>query len=159
MGHQVGERRSHDKTTEIDHAGPFTDNRQHFVSHPLGQTAFGEDQTDNDGAEDEEDRRIHEILEGYLRFANEKHGLGHSDRNTGNADRQYLENPPGGSQGKYRQSSFTFLGQNKMIAFGIDGVGPSRAVIDYKEKSNPQNEKKYSFPVERGLRFHCFDIC
>jgi hypothetical protein len=87
--------------------------REHLVGHPLGQTALGEDQADDDRAEDKQDRGVHEVLEGHLGLADEKHGLGHADGDTGDADRQDLEDPPGGGQGEDRQGPLPSFDRTK----------------------------------------------
>ena len=51
------------KHPSSDHAGIFTDHRQHFIGQSFGQPCFGENQPDHDGCENEHDRRVHEILE------------------------------------------------------------------------------------------------
>jgi len=76
----------------------------------MTSVALGENKADDDGAEDEQYRRIHEVLEGHFRFPDEKHGLEYSDCDTGDTDRQDLKNPPGSGQGKERQSSLALSG-------------------------------------------------
>ena len=159
MGHQVGQGDGHDETAEIDHAGPLSDNRQHFVGHPLGQSTLGKDQADDDGAEDKEDRGIHKILEGNLRLTDEKHRLDHPNGNAGNTNRQDLENPPGGGEGKKRQGPLTLYGQGKVLAHGINGIRPGRRIIDDTEQGYPKKEEEDPLPVKRGFDLHCFAIC
>ena len=60
--------------------GPLTDDGEHLVGDPPGQAGLGEHHADDHRAEDEQDRRIHEILEGHRRFADEKQGLQGADQ-------------------------------------------------------------------------------
>jgi hypothetical protein len=53
----------------------FPHDGQHFVGQPFGQPGFGENQADDDGTENEHDRRVHEILEGHLGRPDQKQGL------------------------------------------------------------------------------------
>ncbi|EKD34661.1 MAG: hypothetical protein ACD_75C02244G0001 [uncultured bacterium] len=158
MRHEVSKRRGHNEAAQIDHAGPLADDGEHFIGHSLGQAALSENQTDHDGSENKKNRRIHEILERYLRLTNEKHGLGHTDSDAGHTDGQNLENPPGCGQGKNRQCSFAFLGQNKMVALRVDGIRPGRAIVDDKKQSDPQQKEEYPFPVERSFGLRLFAI-
>jgi hypothetical protein len=124
MGHEVGEGRGHDEAAEIDHAGLLADDGQHLVGHALGQAALGEYQADDDGAEDKEHRGVHEVLEGHLGLADEKHRLGHADGDAGDADGQNLEDPPGGGQGEDRQSTLAFVAEGEVLAHRVDGIRP-----------------------------------
>lgn len=52
MRHEMGQYASHNKTAEIDHAGPFPNNGEHLIGHSSGQTGFGKHQSNDNGTKD-----------------------------------------------------------------------------------------------------------
>jgi hypothetical protein len=98
MGHDVGQQGGHHETAQIDPAGALPHDHQHFIGQALGQAHLGEHHADGQGTENEEDRGIHEILEGLVGRTDKEKGLDHADQQTGDADGQHFEDPEGAGQ-------------------------------------------------------------
>jgi hypothetical protein len=134
VGHDVGQRGGENKTPQVDHAGLFTHNAQHFIGDPAGQPGFGKHQPHHNGAEDKQHAGVHEIFEGIFGRADEEKHLKHPDGQAGHADGDHLEHPPCGGQQKDRQAPFAFRGERKGFSLGIDGVRPGRGIINKDEQ-------------------------
>ncbi len=119
VGHDVGQGSGENKTPQVDHAGFFTHNSQHFVCDAAGQPRFREDQANNDGAEDKQYAGVHEILEGIFGRADKEKYLQDPDGQAGHADGHHFEDPPGSGQQKYRQGTLAFRRKRKGFPFGI----------------------------------------
>ena len=105
----MGQGRREYETAEIDHAGLFADDGQHFIGDPPGQTRLGKNRADYDGTENKKNGGIHKVVEGRFRGTYKKQGLKQADSQAGNPDGHDFEHPPCGGKQKYCDCTLPFL--------------------------------------------------
>ncbi len=109
MGHDVGQGRGHYKTAQIDHAGTFSHNHQHFIGQAPRQSGFGKYQADDNGTENKQYRRVHKIFKRLIGGPDQKQYLKNADHQGRDADGNHFKDPPGAGQQKDGQRSFSLL--------------------------------------------------
>ncbi len=149
MGHDVGQKGRDHKAAQIDHGRSLSHDHEHLEGQAFGDADLGEYRADDQGSENEEHRRIHEILERICCRPDKKQGLDDPDGDTGHADGQHLENPPGPGQKKQGQGPLALLAQDKMLACRIDGIRPGGRIIHPDEQKDPCEQKNEPPPVKR----------
>jgi hypothetical protein len=152
VGHDVGQGGGDHKAAQIDHAGFFTHDDQHFIGQALGQAGFGEHQPDHDRCKNEHHRGHHEIRKGIPGRTNQEHGLQYADGQTGDADGHHLENPPGGGQQKYGNGPFAFAGHSNACP-GDPRHRARAATSKPRKKTMPNKRNPCFFPVD--VTFAC----
>ena len=63
----MGKERGKYKTSEVNHACLFAYNREHLVGKTFCKPCLGEYEADDDGSENEPDRRVHKTSKGFFR--------------------------------------------------------------------------------------------
>ena len=124
MRHDVGQGGRHYKTAQVNHTGPFPNNDEHTVGQPFSQACFCKDHAYGEGGENEENRGVHEILEGLFGRAYQEHGLKYTDNETGNADGNNFKDPPESGQEKNGKCSLAFPTEHEMLPLGVNRIGP-----------------------------------
>jgi hypothetical protein len=152
VGHDVGQGRGDHEAPEVDHAGLFPHDGEHLVGEPAGQSGLGEDHADDQGREDEEHRRVHEVLESLACRPDHEEDLEHADGQAGHPDGDHLEDPPDAGQEKDREGPLALGTQDEMFARGIHGVGPGWAEVDAKKEDKAKSKEKDAVPVYFGTR-------
>ena len=105
----MGQQGSYNEYAQIDAAGLFADDHKHLIGQTLGQSGLGEYEPDHYGCKDKQDGGVHEIFEGHLGRADEKHGLQYADGQGGYADGYNFKYPPCACQQKYADSTFSLF--------------------------------------------------
>jgi hypothetical protein len=126
------------QAAQQDHAGVLPHHRQHLVGDAPGQTGLGEGQADDDGAEDEHHRGVHEIAESLLGRADQEKGLEHADSDGGDADGDDLEDPPDAGHQEQPDGCLALGAEGEDLAGGVDGIGPVGHEVDDQEYRQAQ---------------------
>ncbi len=94
MGHDVRQSCGYDETAQVDHAGSFPDNHQHFVGQAPGQSCLGENHAYDYRGEDEHHRGVHEVIESFFGRTNKEKDLEYAYGQAGYSHWHYFEDPP-----------------------------------------------------------------